>query len=489
MELPNVCRGCKHSVAGSLLLAVLVLNDLSASVQAKPMEFLNNMLADSMSMRGQVVGQAYGSSAAQQFGNPLEEALEGPNSAENPMLTHKVAYTNLQHLCSIITLTAVATSCCLIFLHVRIGMHKTGRLPMLHRSASMFIGMIWAVPFFAILGWFGIIAPELVSIWQFLEALLLVFTMKSAPDLLIEFAGGRLAIQRRLLSSAQQPEPVPLNIFAWSVLPASLRSRFSSRVPTIVDVDNLRWRVVAIVAILPVLNMVELFLNLEEDIWPWEYADRPKHVLVAMRRSVITARILSFSCVVVLMYTFHTLHVLLQSLSQEVQNDRSFKTKFIYCQIFLGGLRLAPRACALSLLFSGIYEQGSQPTAITHSFLTCVAALVCAVLGWWAFPTREHLQHEHALASSFTPTGKLQTSKPTLSQIKFCPFCGSNDLKLETEAILSDAASCPNCLARHIPLHFIVSHACAGPSKSDPTTLSSTGASSSMSPSEASSTL
>merc|ERR1719265_2882081 len=158
------------------------------------------------------------------------------------------------------------------------------------------------------------------------------------------------------------------------------------------------------------------------------------------------------------------LEMLASSFSPKAGEQLAFKS--IYCQTFLGGLRLLPMLCSLAPLWGlGPLREGHGAAAARGAIIS-IASLFCALVGWRAFPADE--DHYPASKASRGPapmsstgesadeaTVEEETFKPVLDQVRYCPFCGFSELQLEANS-LSDGAACPRCGAHNVPLRLVV---------------------------------
>jgi len=345
---------------------------------------------------------------------------------------------------------AIVTSSMLMYSHFKAGARITGSFHTLHSSSATFIGLLWTVPVFTALGLYGVLLPEMAAAWQFLQALLLTATLRRMPAMFLQVGGGRLQMQRSLQVNGEG-EPV----HAFSQFPLLFLRRFvPSKIPQISDIDDLQLAVTFACTLLPVLSFLEMLCTLEATL-PATLTHRT--IALSAPGVAFFIRLMEVLLIVLSMSALRGLDLIVHTVSPKASEELNLKGKSEYCQCFLGGLRLLPILVNL-LVFA--WNRGALPdnrrADAFRSFLVCVASLGCVWMSKLAFPVDEYHYPELKAAAGLedaTSQKKMKT-KAVLDTVVFCPFCGSGDLELEPGS--TDAASCPTCCARQVPINLIV---------------------------------
>mmetsp|Transcript_65751 Transcript_65751/g.116739 ORF Transcript_65751/g.116739 Transcript_65751/m.116739 type:complete len:525 (+) Transcript_65751:85-1659(+) len=356
-------------------------------------------------------------------------------------------------------LAAIAVSAILILSHLQVGSSLSGfYIP--HSSSATYIGLVWSLPLFALLGIAGIILPELLPIWQFLETLLLAGTFSRMPDVLVQVAGGRLELQLRLnsrlsadardadLSDSSEVEATgTMAAHIFKQWPLCCFSRFVPQGPVqLQHVAPLHFTVTLICYMLPIMSFMKLFWSLEVEIgspsaqeWftfcaPW--------VIFAMR-------LLEMLSIAAGLSALNGLETVVTALSPQAASVMELPVKLLYCQSYLICLRLVPVFFGLIPLWG--FSEVPEPRVLeaVRSVIVCIASLLCACLAWYAFPPDERHYPELRSANS--------EIRPVLDQVKFCPFCGSDELELNVQSLGAESVHCLRCCAHDVPMRLVIS--------------------------------
>jgi len=405
------------------------------------------------------------------------------------LLPQRIEATATLCVAGVIALAAVAGSLLLMAWHLKVGSRLTGGLHTLHASSATVIGILWTLPIFACIGIASMVLPELAPVWQFLEVLMLTTTFRKMPDLFVQAAGGHVQLQLRLqgnmrggaessVTDSIAPESVSevrraglLDVFTqWPF--CCLRRHVPARPPQLPDLRMLQWSIVFLGALLPCLSFAELIFGLEDEEKRTEFQrrlladeqlpDSLKHLQAAMGNSIMQAssfwqhpwvsmllRLLQALSIAAGMSALSGLQVLVTALNPKAANDMQLPLVQAYCQTYLVGFRLAPVLVGTLPLM--LEERAFE---MTRGLVVCMSSLLCTVAARRAFPADERHYRELKLEPS--------ASKPVLDQVRFCPFCGSDELELEAEKFGTEAAACPRCCAHNVPLRLVVRRSGAG---------------------------
>lgn len=293
--------------------------------------------------------------------------------------------------------------------------------------------------------------------WQFLEALLVAATLRKMPDMFLSAVGGQLYLE--LGHRSRQDDEVTreeLPIFTqWPF--CCMRRCVRSKVPEMKDIRRLQWVVVLLCFTLPILSGTEMFFALEVVLGP------PATQIRLINVSPMVMTILRCSQVLCLSLGIASvtgLEMTATSLTPKASSSLDLDFKSMYCQTFLGGLRLLPLICSIAPLWGlGPLVEG-HGAAASRGATVSAATVICSVIAWRAFPldSYESLPPSASSKSSLSESAscKRKAMTPVLDQVKYCPFCGFSELELEVSQALSDCAVCPRCCAHNVPVHLVV---------------------------------
>lgn len=358
------------------------------------------------------------------------------------MLPHHLQFLPMLIMCLVAAVFIYTSTAFLLYGHVTAGVTITGTIRRPHATTTTFFSLLWAIPVFTTLGIFGMVFPELSAIWQFLQALMLTQTLRAMPAMFTKIAGGRVQLQRNLKALGDNAEP--LHVFSQFPF-CILRCFVEAKPPEIDDVCDLEWALAITCTILPVLSFCEMACGQEASL----QAELAHPSLAIVAPAVATfVRIMEVLFLALSMAALRGLHVLANTASPQRAKEMDLHRKSLYCQFFIGGMRLAP------IFYHLVQPEPESLRAIaSRSMIVCAASLICTCIGWKAFSVSAK-HYPELLAISRCSDGKRAPLKPVLESVQFCPFCGSGDMDLEPES--SEAASCPRCRARHVPVTLIV---------------------------------
>lgn len=385
---------------------------------------------------------------------------ENATSAEQGfvLLPRRLETIIMLMVCLSISMVAIISSVWLMLWHVRLGSRITGGIFKLHPSSAAAIGLLWPLPVFSMLGFVTLMLPELAIVWQFLEALLVAATLRKMPDMFLSAVGGQLYLE--LSHRSRQDDEVTreeLPIFTqWPF--CCMRRCVRSKVPEMKDISRLQWVVVLLCFTLPILSFTEMFFALEVVLGP------PATQIRLINVSPMVMTILRCSQVLCLSLGIASvtgLEMAVTSLTPKASSSLDLDFKSMYCQIFLGGLRLLPLICSIAPLWGlGPLVEG-HGAAASRGATVSAAAVICSVIAWRAFPLDSYESPPPSASSessrlSESASCKRKAMTPVLDQVKYCPFCGFSELELEASQALSDCAVCPRCCAHNVPVHLVV---------------------------------
>jgi hypothetical protein len=374
-------------------------------------------------------------------------------------------YLSLFTVCCCMSLFAICISIRAITGHLQMGRRLTGSIYTPHPSSVEFVRLLWAVPVFAVMGILGLLYPELAGVFQFLQMLALAGSLALMPNLFLHAVGGSLELQR-CLQSQSESQLLPLFTF-WPFV--------KSKVPDMDDVNDLRRAVAILCMVLPFLSLFEMCCSVEATLGGsgvTSGTDKVDGMDLSLRklvplapRAALYIRILEALLISVAMVLLQSFERLLRNLSPLAQK-MSTQHKMLYCMTFLAGLRLAPILVHLATMLSG--TEDTIIANIARNFIICANSLACAILSLQAYPADER-HYPQFIPAGTSASSNTEGLTPVLDKMKFCPFCGSENLKLESNAE-TDCASCPRCGAHQVPLHLVVQRGTAERAESMATT-------------------
>lgn len=384
-------------------------------------------------------------------------SLKNATSVEQglAMLPQKLQFVPLFIGCVFLGAFATCSAALLMYSHLKAGARITGSFTKLHESSATFLGLLWPVPVFILMGLMGIIMPEMAPAWQFLQALMMTATFFKFPAMILKCGGGRLQLERSLATAERNREPA--HIFSQRPF-CFLGLCVPSKPVEMQDLKDLQMGVYIACCLLPVISFMEMVCTLETSLvasltHPWMSHAAPN--------LVILARVLEVFFIGLVMAAIRGMTALVEAANPKAAEQMNLQRKSTYCQFFLFGLRLLPIGYHLvECVWLQSVLNDSRRAIAARSSIVCAAALYCVHLGWRAFTVdTQHYPELKATGLTEDVNQKQRTLKPVLDVLQFCPFCGSGDLQLESDATSSAdtaMASCPQCGARQLPVNLIV---------------------------------
>ena len=140
-----------------------------------------------------------------------------------------------------------------------------------------------------------------------------------------------------------------------------------------------------------------------------------------------------------------------------------FQGKQRYAQVFLWGMNLLPALLHASLaglfgvpdtlqLRNGHTLHPHEVLCLLTFVVVCFATLFGAHAAWQAFPVDDQLYPELSEGLSECLSGNL--SGRGLHTVRFCPFCGSQDLTIGSKALGGDVVRCSHCSMSGFPMEL-----------------------------------